>query len=72
MVVTLIIYFISIVISQIINYFIIKKPNNRLFNIISVILVFITIIVLLYFTYNPIKIEFFLDPTDKIYGIKNQ
>lgn len=71
MVVTLIIYFISIGVSQFVNYLIIQKRDNRTFNIISLILMFVISIVLLYFTYNPIEIDFFLDRTDNIYGIKN-
>ena len=72
MAVTLIIYFISIVVSQFINYLIIRRPNNKLFNIISLILMFVTMVILLYFTYNPIEGEFFLDKNKNIYGIPNR
>lgn len=72
MVVTLIIYFISIVVSQFINYLIICKRDNSIFNIVSLIMMFIIVIALLYLTYNPIKIDFFLDRKDNIYGIKDR
>lgn len=71
MVVTLIIYFISIAVSQYVNYLIINKKDNRTFNIISLILLIVTFIVLLYFTYNPIETEFFLDRHGNYYGISN-
>lgn len=69
MAITLIIYFISIAVSQFINYLIIRKKDNRLFNTISVIMMFAILILLLYLTYNPIEIDFFLDPTNNTYGI---
>ena len=72
MAVTLIIYFISIVISQWINYLIINRDNRPLINIISSILIIVTITVLLYFTYNPLRNDFFIDPKDQTYGITDR
>lgn len=71
-VVTLIVYFISIVISQIVNYYLINRENNKVFNIVSLILTFITIIILLYYTYNPIRNDFFLDTSNNTYGIPDR
>ena len=71
MVVTLIIYFISIAVSQFVNYLIIRRKDNRIFNTVSLILMFIVLIVLLYLTYNPLEIDFFLDPTNNTYGISD-
>ncbi|MGN0973827.1 MAG: DUF6512 family protein [Bacilli bacterium] len=66
--ITLIIYFISILISEsiYINKF---YKQNKYLNIISIILILIIYIVTTYLTYNPIKIDFFLDPMTKKYGI---
>ena len=67
---TLLIYFISIILSQYLYYLIIEINNNSKLNIISLIMLFIIMIILTYFTYNPLKIEFFRDPTNNSYGIK--
>ena len=72
MIITLIIYFISIAVSQFINYLIIRRPYNRTLNIVSLILLITTLIGLLYFTYNPIEIEFFLDRNNNYYGIRER
>ena len=63
-------YFVSIVISQFLNYWIIKKSNNHKLNILSLVLIIVSMIVLTYFTYHPLKIEFFRDPENNTYGIK--
>ena len=70
LVVTLIIYFITIVASQYINYLIIEEDNNKKLNVLGIILSCIGIIILTYFTYHPIKVDFFRDPEDNTYGIK--
>ena len=49
MAVTLIIYFISIAVSQYINYLIIRRDDNRNLNIVSLILLPIIFIVLIYY-----------------------
>lgn len=69
--VTLIIYFITIGISQYLNYLIINtKVNYKALNLVSLILLFISVVVLTYFTYNPMKNDFFKDPENNSYGIK--
>lgn len=71
MIITLIIYFISILLSQYLNFYLLKNTkDSKLLNIIGIILIFITNFILLYFTYNPIKTHFFFDTVNEIYGIK--
>lgn len=72
MVVTLIVYFISIAVSQWINYMIINRDNRPLINIISFVLIIVTITVLLYFTYNPLRNDFFRDSKTQTYGITDR
>ena len=68
--VTLIVYFITICVSQYLNYLIISKDNKKLLNVISLILMLIATIPLTYFTYHPKTSEFFRDPTTGKYGLK--
>ena len=70
MIMTLSIYFLTIVMSNYLYYLIIEMKNNRKLNIISFITIIIVGFILTYFTYNPIKIDFFRDPKTNIYGIK--
>lgn len=67
---TLTIYFISLILSGYLYYLIISMDNNKKLNIISFFLLIIGIFILTYFTYNPLKIDFFLDTTTNSYGIK--
>ncbi|MDO4963350.1 MAG: DUF6512 family protein [bacterium] len=62
---------ISIIISQIISYFILKSKNSCLANKISIILIIVCYIILGYLTYNPIKNKIFFDTKDEKYGINN-
>jgi len=61
--------FIAIVLSQVINYFIQKRSNIKIFNIASVVLIIICYIIFGYLTYNPIRSDIFFDPMDEKYGI---
>ena len=70
LIVTLIIYFITIIASGYINYLIIEKKDKKNLNILGIILSIIGIIFLTYFTYHPPKYDFFRDPEDNTYGIK--
>ena len=70
--VTLIIYFITICLSQYLNYLIISKDNHKLLNVISGIILLISTIPLIYFTYHPKENEFFRDPKTNTYGINNK
>ena len=72
MTITLIIYFITIILSNYLYYLIIILPNSQTLNLLSIIFIIINIFILTYFTYNPIKIDFFKDPVNNYYGIKNK
>lgn len=65
------IMFISIVISQIISYYILKTKNCNKLNVISIIFIMLSYITFSYLTYNPIKCELFFDTMDEKYGINN-
>jgi len=67
--ITLFIYFISITISQILNYFITIKKESRILDIIGVGIIIIFYIIIIYLTYKPPINDFFLDPTNNSYGL---
>jgi len=67
--ITLFIYFISITISQILNYFITIKKESRILDIIGVGIIIIFYIITTYLTYKPPINDFFLDPTNNSYGL---
>lgn len=70
MIITFILLFISLLINSFISFKIYKiKPFHL--NIISIILIIITYIIFGYFTYNPIKNHFFFDVSEEKYGINN-
>ena len=69
MVMTLIIYFITIILSNYLYYLIVLIPNSNKLNKISFIMLIVILAILTYFTYHPLKIDFFRDPKTNIYGI---
>lgn len=69
MLVTLTIYLISIIISQILNYFIEFKKDSNVLNIISLLVIFLIYAFTTYLTYNPPICKVFLDPTNNSYGL---
>lgn len=69
MLVTLTIYLATIIISQILNYFIEFKKDSNVLNIISLIVIFLIYAFTTYLTYNPPICKFFLDPTNNSYGL---
>ena len=69
MLVTLTIYLVTIIISQILNYFIEFKKDSNVLNIISLIVIFLIYVFTTYLTYNPPICRFFLDPTNNSYGL---
>ena len=70
MILTFIILFIAICLSQIISYYILKKElKSNLITITSTILIMITYVAAAYLTYNPPKDEFFFDPLEEKYGV---
>ena len=70
MIMTLIVYFISIVASNYIYYLIIERRYLRNYNLISLIISILGIIFLTYFSYYPPRVDFFKDPINDTYGIK--
>ena len=62
---------ITIIISQVISYYILKSKENELLNKISIGLIIISYIVFAYLTYNPPKSRIFFDTEDEKYGINN-
>ena len=71
MVMTLIVYFISIVASNYILYRIISKPSYpKKYEVFGIVLLILGIIFLTYFSYYPPKTDFFKDPENNSYGIK--
>ena len=69
MILTIIILFISICISQIIAFYILNSEHNKLLNYISIVVIIMLSIVFAYFTYNPMINDFFFDPMKEKYGI---
>ena len=67
--ITLFIYFISITISQVINYFLAIKKDYKILFIISIIVVIFSYILFIYYVYKPPINWFFLDPTNNSYGL---
>ena len=71
MVITIGIMLVSIIISQVISYYILKAKDFDKLNIISLILIIISYIVFAYLTYYPVKNELFFDTQEEKYGINN-
>ena len=69
MIMTLTIYFITISLSNYLYYLIIEIPNSTKLNKISFFMLLVIGSILVYFTYNPIRIDFFRDPKTNVYGI---
>lgn len=70
MIMTLIVYFVSIVASNYIYYLIIKNNKLKNYNLLAIIASIIGIIGLTYFSYYPPKTDFFKNPENNTYGIK--
>ena len=69
LIMTMTIYFITLVISQYLFYLITLKSHNKFYNKVCLIIIPFIWLILIYFTYNPLHIEFFFDPIEEIYGI---
>ena len=67
---TMSIYFITLIIGNIIFYLISKRKHNYILNLISLVIISIIAVILIYFTFNPLKNDFFFDSIEEIYGIK--
>lgn len=69
MIMTLGVYFITIILSNYLYYLIINMDNDPRLNLISLIAIIVIGSILTYFTYNPLKIDFFRDSKTNSYGI---
>ncbi len=67
--ITLLIYFLTILISNTINYFVRFKKDYKYLKVIGITLIILMYITTTYFTYNPLKNSFFIDPTNNSYGL---
>ena len=72
LIMTMIIYLVTLIISQYLFYLITNQKHNKLNNQVSLIIIPFIIIILAYFTYKPLKTEFFFDPIEEVYGIPNK
>ena len=71
LVVTMIIYFITLSLSQYLFYMISKRKEKNINQYISILIIPIFWLILIYFTFNPLKTDFFFDPIKEIYGISS-
>lgn len=69
MAISLIVLFISILITELIIYKIPIKKHYHNFNVLSAIMLIINIFIFTYLSYNPIHGNLFYDTKHKIYGI---
>lgn len=69
LIVTLIILFISIFLSEYLSCKLKTKKHPKNLNLLSAIILIITYIIFIYFTYNPLHYDLFLDPKTKTYGL---
>ena len=69
LIITMLIYLITLIIGNIIWYLISKKNHNKELNNLSLVIIIVITIILGYLTYNPLKTKFFFDPINEIYGI---
>lgn len=69
LILTLLLLFITYLISSLISYNILKSVSIPILNIISIPLIIIIYLIFSYFTYNPQKNFFFLDTLTNSYGI---
>lgn len=67
---TMSIYLITLIIGNIIFYLISKRKHSYILNLISLVIISIIAVILIYFTFNPLKNDFFFDSIEEIYGIK--
>lgn len=68
MITTIVILFLSILLSQIITFPILQKKENKVLNICCLILIPLLFIIFGYLTYHPILCDLFYDPLKEKYG----
>ena len=69
--ITIIIMFISIIIAELISYYIMKRNDLKLENV-AILFTILTYIVFGILTYYPPENKLFIDPLSNTYGIKNR
>ena len=69
MLVTLLLYLGSILLTEIIMAKIFEQKFKKDFNSLGICFIIITYFLFTYFSYNPIRIDFFYDPMNKNYGV---
>ena len=72
LIMTMIMYFITLMISQYLFYLITIRHHNKFYDKLCLIVIPFIWIVLIYFTYNPMHSEFFFDPIHEVYGIPDK
>lgn len=72
LIITLLLLFITYLISQIISYYILTNKQNTYLNIISIPLIIIIYSIFAYLTYKPPINYFFYDTTTNSYGIHKE
>lgn len=71
MIVTIIIMFIAIALTELISYIIMNKNDFKLEKVTILFAIFVYVIFTI-LTYYPLKNNLFIDPTTKLYGIRKE
>jgi len=72
LILTMIIYLITLIISQVVFYKITTKLDHKdIYNGISLVLLPLVWCILVYLTFNPLRTDFFFDSKEEKYGINN-
>lgn len=71
LIITLILLFISISLTSFINYKILINNNFQNINNYSYLILLLILFILTYFTFNPLKTNFFIDKNNNKIGLKN-
>ena len=71
LIITLILLFISISLTSFINYKILINNSFQNINNYSFLILLLILFILTYFTFNPLKIDFFIDKNNNKIGLKN-
>ena len=69
--ITLLIYLISIILTQILSYYILNMKKDLFLNKYFIIFIILIIIINIIFTYFPLKTNFFIDYMNKKIGFSN-
>ncbi len=69
-VVTMIIFIFSIVVSQVVGYYLMYRNKNMTYEIYGLWGIGILVCLFAYLTYNPMHLPIFFDYTSNVYGIK--